>query len=94
MSMVERVAKAMIAERVKADGDESAVVCMAKYGLEYLRDARAAIEAMRQATPEMIDAGRWEAEQAERRGQHGEAIWMDAHGAMIDAALLEPAHDH
>lgn len=91
MNMVEQVARAMVAAHVKAgNGDETAIECMAKHGQEYMRDARAAIEAMRHATPEMVEASRREAAMAAGRLQHGAAIWRDAHFAMIDAALIEP----
>lgn len=72
--MVERVAKAM----AKADADNPAWKM-------YVREARAALEALREPTVEMLVAAQEEWMCVRAAEERGDFIWR----AMIDAALSE-----
>jgi len=77
--MVERVAKAVVAKlqpSVFCGGDEACDSLPCSCALDI---ARAAIEAIREPTDEMLDAG-WG-----QRGERARGIWR----LMIDAALKE-----
>ena len=83
MDMVERVARAMVESRNLPDG------CEINWAAFY-RDARAAIAAMREPTPEMVRAGDAGIDECYNTGYgtqdivpSAETVWEN----MIDAAL-------
>ena len=77
MDMVEKVARAL-AERNNDYCERGLLQWPA-----YEDDARAAIAALREPTPEMVDAGLYEVNFIETNSTHVRNAW----GAMIDAAL-------
>ena len=73
MEMIERVARALVAQNASQAMSD-------RLWRNHIRQARAAITAMRAATKEMCDAG---------YAQGADAAMYDVFGAMIDAALDE-----
>lgn len=82
--MVERVARAMVAEDSGQEGSMLFDTHWKEFGEGYMKTARAAIEAMREPTEEMVNSG----ECADDGMTHTDTV-VDIYQAMIDAALSE-----
>jgi hypothetical protein len=78
--MVERVARAIAAAGTIVDWDEMSVACQE----QFTKEARAAIEAMREPTEAMVDAA-W----ASWEDVEGSKGFVGAWQAMIDEALKQ-----
>lgn len=84
MSMIERVARAILADDYPADvGGEMENLWWDRHGDTYMRYARAAIKSMHEPTSQMKDAGL--SPMAEWVDETAEPVWK----RMIEAALME-----
>lgn len=82
MNMIERVARAMVVADSGPEGSTLFDIHWEEFGEGYMAGARAAIEAMREPTDEMIEAG--------VTAEHGKTLGTRVtfeYQAMINAAL-------